>query len=111
MAVDRYGDFYFGDVNNFVVREVDTSHAKENIKMINSNIGISVYPNPVSNVMIISSPIPVTSVVISNVIGEITCTIPENTFGRQLRLNVKDYSPGIYLIRINGTGVAKFVKQ
>jgi len=110
MAVDRYGNFYFGDVNNFVVREVDTSHALAGIPSIHKAVGFHVYPDPATNELTIASLDAITTLDITNDVGQVVYSAT-NAGVSQLHINVANFPAGIYYIKINGKEVKKFLKQ
>ncbi len=70
---------------------------------------IMVYPNPAQNELIITSTDKICSVVITNLVGE---TVYDNKHdAKHVQIDVAQLSAGLYLIKINGIVVKKFVKQ
>jgi len=110
MAVDRYGNFYFVDATNFVVREVDTSHAKENISLVRKPYGLCIYPNPATIELTITSVAPITAIDITNDIGEKIYAVA-TTGVLEARISVANFSAGLYFIKINDTEITEFLKQ
>lgn len=70
---------------------------------------VSIYPNPAYNELILAANTPITDIAIADLLGQTLYTRKYNT--NKVQVDVSDLSPGIYLIKINGTEVRKFVKQ
>ena len=67
------------------------------------------YPNPATNELTISAPERITSIAISNLLGQTLYTHEYNS--QQVQIDVANLPKGMYLVRINGSDVRKFVKQ
>jgi len=73
---------------------------------------VSLYPNPTTNFINISSENNIQKASIYNILGKVVETIYINE--KSKRINVSNLSSGIYLIRYtmdNATGTAKFIKE
>jgi len=70
---------------------------------------ISIYPNPATNTIKVSSPAGIRSISMNNLLGETLFERQYNSGNAQI--NIADLTPGIYLIKINGTEVRKFLKE
>ena len=69
----------------------------------------SAYPNPTTTELTITSTDKITSIAITNLIGQ---TVYSNYYhNEKVQVNVSDLPAGMYLVRINGTEVGKFVKE
>ncbi len=73
------------------------------------NKTLSIYPNPASSSIIINSAEPITGIAISNLLGQ--TLINQNNNSKQVQVDVTDLPAGVYLVKINGTDVRKFIKQ
>jgi hypothetical protein len=79
------------------------------VPTVGNNSSVSIFPNPGSTVLTISCPERIASVAITNLIGQTLYSHKYNA--SQVQIDVSTFPAGIYLIRINGTEVRKFVKQ
>ncbi len=70
---------------------------------------IEVFPNPAFNTLTITSNNPITSADITNYIGQTFSS--QKYCSQQVQIDVANLPSGIYLIRINGTEVRKFLKE
>jgi type IX secretion system substrate protein len=71
--------------------------------------GILLYPNPATNELTISAGIPIAQVTISNLIGQVVFS---GSFNAALvHVNIASLPSGVYLARINGAEVRKFLKE
>ena len=71
---------------------------------------IIIYPNPSTNSLTITSTSDkITTVAVCNLLGQTLYTHEHNT--EKVQVDVADLPSGVYLIRINGSEVRKFVKQ
>ena len=112
VALDTCGNLYIADVGYNMVRKVvfNLSCLPESVKLIASTgVPMTIYPNPVTTSLTINFPDQITSVTITNLIGQ---TVYNNAYhGNEVQVDVSNLPSGIYLIRINGTEVKKFVKE
>jgi trimeric autotransporter adhesin len=114
-----------GDTVNYIAKWtggsfVDTCGNTTGIDETSASPAIEVYPNPTSSVLNISIHSERTSDMIynvQNILGQ-KVTTPEkailNAGGNHFEINVKEFKPGIYLIRINGerfSCIKKFIKE
>jgi hypothetical protein len=70
---------------------------------------IMIKPNPASTFITVTAADMISSILISDPMGRIKYNNVYNN--RQVQVDVKDLPPGVYLIRINGSEVRRFVKQ
>lgn len=69
---------------------------------------VSVYPNPATTELTITSKDKITTIAISNLLGQ---TMYSNQYNsQQVQVNIADLPKGIYFVKVNGTDVRKFVK-
>ncbi len=70
---------------------------------------ITIYPNPTTNRITISTSDRITTVAINNLMGQ---TIYSQLYNSpEVKIDVADLPTGMYFIKINGSEVSKFVKQ
>jgi len=70
---------------------------------------VQLYPNPVADELTISAASPLTSFSIINPLGKTLKTLGNNA--AKVEVDVADLPPGLYFVKIDGSGVYKFVKQ
>ena len=70
---------------------------------------ITLYPNPTTGSINISSTGTIKTVVISNVVGQEILTKQYNT--KEVEVNLNQLPAGVYMVRVNDTKVYKIVKQ
>ena len=79
------------------------------ISVIKTVSNVTLYPNPTSLSLSVTSPDKINQITITNLIGQTLFSNNYNT--EQVQIDVANLPPGMYLIRINGTEIRKFVKQ
>jgi len=78
------------------------------ISNVSSNMGIALYPNPVTETLTVSATDKITGVVITNILGVMVSSYKCDATAVQV--NVAGLPAGIYFVKVNGS-VMKFVKQ
>lgn len=76
---------------------------------ITQNKSLYIFPNPATSFITITSAESITGITISNLLGQ--TLINQNNNSKQVQVDVTDLQAGVYLVKINGTDVRKFVKQ
>jgi hypothetical protein len=75
---------------------------------------VSIYPNPVLEVMYIDSKVDMQEILITNILGQEVLRM-ELGNSSTYQLNTAELDPGLYILRVSGeqgyTGTAKFIKQ
>ena len=77
--------------------------------IIKNTNAINLFPNPTQNELYITASYPIALVVVTNLLGQTVYTKDYNS--EQVQVDVSDLPAGIYLVRINGSEVRKFVKE
>ena len=106
-GIDNSGNLYIADPNNNRIRRITYNSTRIN-EINNEQKNVSIYPNPSNGILKITSN-NITSIAISNLIGQIVYT--QQFHAQQVQVDVSNLATGMYIIRINGTEVRKFVKQ
>jgi len=110
LSLDSYGNLYISDEFNNVIREVVCPVCvQERVIVTNNNYMTNIYPNPATSELTITSYSKIKSIGISNLIGQTVYTHEYNS--SQVNVDVSTLPPGMYLVKINGTEVRKFVKE
>jgi len=86
---------------------VNTGVANMNTKQA---AAIKITPNPSNNLVTVTSANNISSIAIVNFLGQILYTHKCNG-ETEMQLDTADLPPGTYLVKINGSETAKFVKQ
>ena len=89
--------------------DTTTTDTTTSARVIKPGCKIEVSPNPATTSLTISSVEKITTITISNLLGQLVYSQKYNA--EQVQVDVADLPSGIYLVRINGTEVRKFVKQ
>ena len=77
--------------------------------LTNPSTILNIFPNPTTNQLTITTTDKITSVAITNLIGQTLYNQQYNS--PQVQVDVATLPTGMYLVRINGSEVRKFVKQ
>ena len=100
---------YNGEVENEFTAKYGSNYLVGIQKIDRPTGQICIYPNPTDKEININSTEVIKSVEIENVLGQI---LYRNSFNSQkIMVSVNNFPNGIYLIKINGTEVRKFVKE
>jgi hypothetical protein len=70
---------------------------------------IITFPNPVKDELIVKAPVNITNLAIANIMGKTVYT--SNNSAAHAVIDVSSLPAGIYLIKVNGTEVRRFVKE
>jgi len=79
------------------------------IELSGNQNNISLYPNPASSTLTITSTNKISQITITNLLGQTLFT--RNFNSEQVKVDVADLPQGVYLLKINGSEVRKFVKE
>ncbi len=74
-----------------------------------SNQKLSVYPNPAKNELNIAADEIIKNVTVCNLLGE--TVIDLQCYSRQVQISTAALPPGVYLVKINGSIMRKFIKD
>ena len=94
----------------FTIRSYEECHTGVNTISAATTLGISVYPNPATNILTITAPSGIENIEIINIIGQLITTSGA-TLSNQSTINISSLMPGIYFIKVNDSYVRQFVKQ
>jgi type IX secretion system substrate protein len=96
---------------NTIQREFEftVANCKLNAQVLSNSAAEMLFPNPATKELSISGATRITSVVICNLVGQTVYTKKFNS--EKVQVNIADLAKGIYLVRINGAEVRKFVKE
>ena len=108
LCLNHSGNIYIGDYANYRVRKVGYE-SKTEVSEINNTQRIAIYPNPATTSLTITSGENIKTLTITNLLGQPIYSHGYNT--DKAEVDVSTLPTGIYLIRINGTEVRKFVKE
>jgi len=70
---------------------------------------ITLYPNPAQNNIMITGTVPLRSIAISNLVGQVVFSGTYNA--NMVVVSLEKFPSGVYIAKINGTEVRKFVKE
>ncbi len=87
-----------------------TNPTPSSVKELTKNTtSITLSPNPVITVLTIISSTPIQQLSITNYIGQVIYTLSPNS--DKAELNVANLPPGMYLVKVNGSEVRKFIME
>ncbi len=112
LACDGYGNIYIADNGNNRIRKViqpECNILETGIADIILPQLAGIDPNPATNKLTISASVLINTVVITNVLGQLIYS--QGYHLKQVEIDISTIPTGIYLIRINGTEVRRFVKE
>lgn len=104
------GDIIIADYSNNRIRKV-TQPSCGYITGINTieKKQFSMYPNPVTTELNIDASHSISSICIYNLLGQIVFS--RNMSANKAQVDVSDLPDGVYLVRVNGSEVRRFVKK
>jgi sugar lactone lactonase YvrE len=106
IAVDKANRIYIADKNNYRVRQVYTPAAGTGVIARKT---FSVHPNPVTDILTIVAEEQINSVRIINLLGQEVYIMKYSAY--EVQADVSALPHGIYLLNINNTISARFIKQ
>jgi trimeric autotransporter adhesin len=109
VAVGSNGCLYISENGDSRIRVISSSCnlSINNISALTT--GVMIYPNPVQNILNIATADKITSLTVTNLLGQ---TIYNNVYSNEdVQVDVADLPKGMYLVRINGIEIRKFIKQ
>jgi hypothetical protein len=109
VSVDQYDNLYIVDDLNNVIRMVSARSTSVNQPVASVSPQLTVFPNPAISELTVASTDRIAMVAITNLVGQTVYTHKYES--DKVQVDVADFPPGIYFVRINGTEVRKFVKQ
>jgi mucin-19 len=111
IGIDPLGDLYVTDIFNLVIRKITMNNVITGITNSNNLTSeISVFPNPVSNILYFNSTVDIKAVRIEECTGK-------NVLSSQLKgnaLNIEELEKGIYILSMEterGNKKIKFIKE
>ncbi len=109
ICIDSANNLYIADWNNQRVRKVNLNVSTETNKAIFTNEKLSLYPNPTNSTLSINYNTTISNVSIYNLIGQLLYNNEYNN--AKVELYVGDLAKGVYIIKVNGYIIQKFIKE
>jgi sugar lactone lactonase YvrE len=109
VAVDGSGHIFFSEDGGNRIRILSASCDLAINNVPYNSEPITIFPNPTTASLTISSPDQITTVSITSLIGQTVYNHEYNSI--EVHVDVADLPKGIYFVKVNGSGVRKFVKQ
>jgi sugar lactone lactonase YvrE len=107
--MDNLGNIYIADFANNVIRKISGSPSLFTSLQQTGSDQLIIFPNPANLEITINYDQKINNIVITNLIGQIVYNHDCNKETAQI--NIADFAPGVYLIKINNHLVRKFIKQ
>lgn len=109
IAVDTWGNIFIADKNNKRIRKITYPTASENATTANK-ICLNIYPNPASTAIKITTIEAINAIYISNCLGQVVYE-QQYTGKEKVEVEVRHLPPGMYMVRVNGVYVRRFLKE
>ncbi len=108
VSIDSVGNIYVADPGAYNVRKI--SPISTEVITVCSPTYITLYPNPATIQLTISSSENITSISITNLLGQ---TVYSSKYSGSLQksVDVAELPSGVYIIKINGAEIRKFLKE
>ena len=109
VAIDRYGSLYIADANNQRIRK--TFYTTAVIDVAN-NTGIAIFPNPVTNNLLVSGISKTDNICIYDLAGRQVVNVVNNTSSGSQLVPVSSIATGVYMLQVSDlNGYRKFVAK
>lgn len=112
VAFDPCGNLYIADNQNHRVRKLNyySPCMPSYIRALNNNNVVLVYPNPTSSSLTIAAHQDISTINITNAISQV---VYYNKFTKKekVEIDVAHLPPGVYMVRVNGVYVRRFLKE
>ncbi len=115
VAFNNAGNLFIADYNNNRIRKI--TYHPEGIDELSPELkNVSIYPNPTRNEITITASGEIESTEVVNMIGQVVTFVHSARpvkagIKSQVFINVSHLPTGIYLLKVNGVFVDKFVKE
>ncbi len=107
--VMNFGTIILRDSNNLYMFLAKINTANTLVPIIKQTGNITVYPNPATTFLTISASQNITTISIINLLGQ---TVYSNKYNlSEVQIDVSGIPAGIYVLKVNGSEVRKFIKQ
>ena len=107
ITIDSAGNLYIADAGNSRIRKVSSGGL--GIANISGIVEISVFPNPATSGITIQSTGEISEVVIMDLSGQEVYR--HECSAKEVNVHVADLPTGMYLLRVNGMNVQKFLRE
>lgn len=102
-------DFYSIDANNrMYIDDIDYFSGAVGIEETNANLELTVFPNPVNNILNLTAGKNITNVTIYDMVGKVVKNIDFNALS--LTVNTSDLASGTYMVKVTMGDKSKMVK-
>jgi len=100
--------FSASNTNNFYIDDVNFSSGYLNVDEALESIQLSVYPNPVTNVLKINAGVNITMVTVYDIMGKVVRTLTPNALN--LSIDTSELPAGAYMVKVDMGETSKVVK-
>jgi hypothetical protein len=102
-------DSVFANKDGWIIDNIGLIYFAESVPIIPNNQRLTIYPNPATTSLTITSQSPINQITITNLLGQ---TIYSNNYNsEQVQVDVSDLPTGLYFVKVNGSEMRKFMKE
>lgn len=105
--IDNWGNLYIADPYNNRIRKIVFNVGMNEVS--SDSMRINIYPNPASKNLTITANQLLNDLSVINILGQ--TVIANDANRKEIRLNVAHLPTGIYIIKVNGVYIGRFVKE
>lgn len=114
LVYDTCNNLYIAESTNRRVRKVAFNPTCEPITSVNTvkvnDVNFTVYPNPTSSTITLAFSEKICTISIANNMGQLVYE-QQYSSKEQVEINVAHLPPGMYMVRVNGVYVRRFLKE
>jgi trimeric autotransporter adhesin len=105
---DTWGNLYTADTKNNRIRRINFKTSSV-VEVTNNRLNVTISPNPACNEITISANDNIKTIAVVNMLGQVV--IETNNNKKQMVIDIRFLSPGLYTVKVNNAYAGRFVKE